>query len=106
MFTVSTIITFEILTCLFEFRTFFIVHQSLATTQLSILRLVQKFNNTGSVDDLAEHRVTIRHQSRYVRIIQPRDRNLQVRAIARWHGKPISDQTIRNRLREEGFRAR
>lgn len=84
--------------------------RDLATTHLSKLRLVQKFNNTGSVDDLAEHRVTIRHQSRYVRIIQPRDRNLQVRAIAHYlmgrHGKPISDQTVRNRLREEGFRVR
>ena len=81
--------------------------------QRTILRLVRKFQKTGSVDDLPrtpKRRVTTREQDQYVRLTHPRDRNLSARNTARTtigkHGRLLSDQTIRNRLRAGGLRAR
>ena len=75
----------------------------------TISRLVRKFQRTGSVDDLPrtpKRRVTTRRQDRYTRLTHLRDKNLTARTTARTtigrHGRLLSDQTIRNRLRESG----
>ena len=79
----------------------------------TLLRLVRKFQRTGSVEDLPrtpKRRVTTRQQDRYIRLTRLRERNLTARTTARTtigrHGRLLSDQTIRNRLREGGLRGR
>ena len=57
-----------------------------------------------------QRRVTTRGQDRYIATSHLRDRRLTARQTARGtvgrHGRRISDQTVRNRLRESGLRAR
>nr|XP_022301021.1 uncharacterized protein LOC111109230 [Crassostrea virginica] len=79
----------------------------------TISRLVRKFQRTGSVEDLPrtpERRVTTRQPDPYIRLTHIRDRNLTAHTTARntigRHGRLLSDQTIRNRLREGRLRAR
>ena len=79
----------------------------------TISRLVRKFQITGSVDDLQrtpKRRVTTRQPDPYIRLTHLRDRNLTACTTARnrirRHGRLLSDQTIRNRLRKGRLRAR
>lgn len=73
--------------------------------------LVRKFNVTES-DDLPrrpKRRVTTRQQDRYICtcLTHLRDRNVTASATERHtlgsHGRPLSGQTVRNRLRDGGL---
>jgi hypothetical protein len=82
-------------------------------TTKTIARLVRKFNRTGSVKNLPrrpKHRVTTLQQDRYIRLTHLHDKGRTASATARhtleMHGGPISDQTVRNRLRDGGLHAR
>lgn len=79
----------------------------------SIRKLRDKFNATGSVLDVqrrARNRITTRRQDRQILLGHLRNRRLNARTSARdtigRNRRPVSDQTIRNRLKEFGLRSR
>ena len=70
----------------------------------------KKKQQNGSVNDLPrtpKRRVTARQQDRYTRLTRLRDRYLSARITTRTtigrYGRLLSDQTIRNRLREGDY---
>ena len=72
-----------------------------------------KYRATGSVNDLPRTprgRATTRRQDRFIEVSHMRNRRLRATQTARvtigTHGRPISSQTVRNRLRSQGIRAR
>ena len=82
-------------------------------THVAIAKLNRKFIATGSVADVRrrpKRRVTTAHQDRHIRLSHLRDRELTASTTSSRtvgaHGRHISDQTVRNRLREGGLRAR
>lgn len=75
--------------------------------------LRSKFRATGRVEDLhrrPRRKITTPQQDRHMLITHLRDRKRNARQTARTtlgtHQRPISDQTVRNRLREHGLNAR
>ena len=79
----------------------------------TIRRLWAKYQQTGSVRDLRRRprsKVTTRPQDRYIVLSHLRDRfksaTTTARATRGLHGRFISSQTVRNRLREANLRAR
>ena len=78
----------------------------------TISRLWQKFQQTGSVENLPRRsrgRVTSRVQDNIIRTTHLRNRRQQATTTAAvtigTHDRPISPQTVINRLREHGIRA-
>lgn len=75
--------------------------------------LLVKYRQTGSVEDLPRRprsRITTPVQDRYITLTHLRNRRLNAAETARGtigtHGRHISGQTVRNRLRVSGLRAR
>ena len=80
-------------------------------TQSTISRLWSRFQATNSANDRPRSgrpRVTTRAQDRYIRLRHLRNRFLPVTSAAQAlpGQRRVSDQTVRNRLREAGLRAR
>ena len=77
----------------------------------TITRLWNRFRETNSTNDrprLGRPRVTTPAQDRYIRVTHLRDRLRTARDTAQeqFGARRVSDQTIRNRLREVGIRAK
>ena len=79
----------------------------------TISRLNRRFQETGATADrprAPRPRVTTPQQDRYIRLRYLRDRFLPATVTAAQtpgrHNRRISDQTVRNRLREHGLQAR
>ena len=77
----------------------------------TITRLWDRFRQTNSTNDRLRSgrpRVTTPAQDRYIRVTHLRDRHRTARDTAReqFGARRVSDQTIRNRLREVGIRAK
>ena len=75
----------------------------------NITSLMAKFRQTGSIQDRRRrprHRVSTGRQDRFMILSHLRNRRLSVAETARLtigsHGRPISSETIRERLREAG----
>lgn len=85
---------------------------ALNTTQSVISRLWTRYRMTGSVAERhgGRSRITTRRQDRYIQNTARRNRTMTaMMLVTRLHsssGLLISDQTIRNRLREVGLRSR
>lgn len=96
--------------------TFFIytqVARVLNRRLFAIQCLWRKYQMTGSVADLPKRpkrRVTTYRQDRHIIVSHLRDRFLPAATTARQtpgtHGRPVTPQTVRNRLREVGVRCR
>lgn len=88
------------------------VAAAVGTTQSVISRLWTRFRITGSVAERhgGRSRITTRRQDRYIQITARRNRTMTAMMLAtRLHsssGLLVSDQTIRNRLREVRLRSR
>ena len=82
-------------------------------TKKYITRLASKYRRTGSVASLPRRprgRVTTRRQDRFMVLSHLRQRKRRAVETARatfgTHGRPISSNTVRSRLRSVGIRAR
>lgn len=87
------------------------VARLLHVNQSTISRLVARYNQTATTNDrprTGRPRVTTPGQDRYIRVLHLRDRTITAESTAaRVPGlRRISGQTVRNRLREVGLRAR
>ena len=87
--------------------------RTLNRSKRAIEKLWAKFNQTGTVANRRRRprrRVTTRRQDRYIVLSHLRDRRMTAASTARRtigiHNRPVSDDTIINRLREAGIRAR
>jgi transposase len=100
-------------TLLEENKTQRYVAEQLGVRQSVIWRLWRRFQNTGSVTRLpgqGRHRATTLLDDRFLRLQALRKRTNTARTLQndllRARGVQISDQTVRNRLREAGLRSR
>lgn len=89
------------------------IARQLGTTSRTVRRLRERFNATGVTNDRPRSgrpRVTTRGQDRYIVTSHLRDRFMPAVVTARntpgTHNNRISAQTVINRLRERGIRAR
>lgn len=87
------------------------VARRLGVHRTTIARLWSRFNTTGSTDDrprLGQPRATTQRQDRYIRRLHLRERFQFATVTARTipGRRRVSAQTIRNRLRAVGLRAR
>ena len=89
------------------------IARQLGTTSRTIRRLRETFNATGVTNDRprsGRSRVTTRGEDRYILTSHLRDRYMPAVATSRntpgTHNNRISAQTVINRLRERGIRAR
>ena len=87
--------------------------RTLNRSKSAIERLWAKFNQTGTVANRRRRprrRVTTRRQDRYIVLSHLRDRRMTAASTARRtngiHNRPVRNDTITDRLREAGVRAR
>ena len=85
----------------------------LGVSRTTIVRLMRKYRTTGTVKDLPrrpKRRVTTAVQDRYMTLSHLRDRRQRATETASTtigiHGRPISGQTVRTRLKERGLKNR
>ncbi|KAJ8883988.1 hypothetical protein PR048_015844 [Dryococelus australis] len=90
------------------------IAETLGISQSDVSRIWRRYIETGNVNGRPRSgcpRVTTPAQDRYMRINTPRNNNSSTASEIRYRlraasGVQLSDQTVRNRLREGGLRAR